>query len=131
MRTLAACAAALALLPGAAPADVIVCEPNSLVSWSSGEAVELTYYPDDTGNNLVWVDLDTGDYRLEREDGSDRLDGRYQVTTTSDDFIGFDPSRLELLRVRLTNTEWQFMRDSGRQIEVGTCSYAGAIGEGL
>lgn len=118
--------AVLALAPTGANATVLECAVQSFGSWQDGD---LNGYAaaDDPARRSFTVDFETGTVRLNATDNAEAIEATYDVLSPGSvednvDFIAFNRQIAALLRIRMANTEYQFLHDYGRTLDVGTCS---------
>jgi hypothetical protein len=127
MLRLAAIAAELALASTGANATVLECTAQSSGSWQNGDLSASYIASDDPGGRTFTVDFDTGVVRLNATDTADAIEATYEVLSPGSvdddvDFIAFHRGIAALLRIRMANTEYQFIHDYGRTLDAGTCS---------
>jgi hypothetical protein len=134
MRSLLAIIAALLLSTASAHAEVLECKPNSFGYWSGGEAQATVLADDEDRAAGFTIDLQSGAYHQNWNDGVDPVDVTYDVIYggaygDEGDFIGWHEETRSLIRIRTNNEEFQFAHDHDRILDVGTCSFISREGQ--
>lgn len=134
MRSLLPMALAPLLLATPAMAEVLECKPNSFGYWSGGEAQATVLSDDEDSAAGFTIDLQSGAYHQNWDDGTDPVDVTYKVIYggaygDEADFIGWHEETRSLIRIRTNNEEFQFVHDHDRSLDVGTCSFISREGQ--
>jgi hypothetical protein len=122
-------AAIVALAPFPARAQIIECYPYEFAWWTASEFGSSYTSDADAKAHAFSIDLATGAYHHGETTDRAAADLSYDVirtgeygTTEDVDFVAFHRATASLIRIRLTNSELQFLHDYGRTLETGTCS---------